>query len=83
MGLLSALLGMPVAPLRGVVFVADQILHQAEDIYYDPSRIATELEEVDRLRATGELTEDEAELREDVLIERLMESNRRRGERER
>jgi hypothetical protein len=83
MGLLTALLGLPAAPLRGVGFVANQILHQAEEMYYDPSRIGAELEEVDRLRAAGELSEGEAELWEDMLIERLMESNRRRGERER
>jgi len=81
MGLLSGLLGLPVAPLRGVVAVGDQVLRHAEDIYYDPARIRGELEEVDRLRASGAITAEEAEAWEDELIERLMESNRRRGER--
>jgi hypothetical protein len=83
MGLLTALLGLPVAPLRGVVAVADQVLRQAEDVYYDPAKIRGELEEVDRLRAAGELSVEQAEAWEDELIDRLMESNRRRGERER
>jgi hypothetical protein len=83
MGLLTGLLGLPVAPLRGVVAVADQVLRQAEDVYYDPAKIRGELEEVDRLRAAGELSEEQAEAWEDELIDRLMESNRRRGERER
>lgn len=77
MGLLTGLLGLPVAPLRGVVAVADQVLQQAEDAYYDPARIRGELEEVDRLRAAGELSAEEAEAWEDELITRLMESNRR------
>jgi hypothetical protein len=81
MGLLTGLLGLPVAPLRGVVAVAEQIQRQAEDAYFDPAAIRAELEEVDRLRATGELSEAEAETREDELIDRLMESSRRRGER--
>ena len=81
MGLLTGLLGLPVAPLRGVVAVADQVLQEAEDAYYDPASIRAEMEEVDRLRATGELSPEEAEAWEDELIDRLMESNRRRGER--
>jgi hypothetical protein len=81
MGLITGLLSLPVAPLRGVIAVADQVLHQAEETYYDPAAIRAELEEVDRLRAAGELSDDEAEAWEDELIERLMESNRRRGER--
>jgi Gas vesicle protein G len=83
MGLLSGLLGLPVAPLRGVVAVADQVLRQAEDVYYDPAAIRAELEEVDRLRATGAVSAEEAEAWEDELSDRLMESSRRRGERER
>ena len=81
MGLITALLGLPVAPMRGVVAVADQVLQQAEETYYDPSVIRAELENVDRLRAAGELTDEDAEAWEDELIDRLMESNRRRGER--
>jgi hypothetical protein len=82
MGLLTGLLGLPLAPLRGAVVVADQVLHQAEETYYDPAAIRAELEEVDRLRADGQLTEAEAEEWEDALIDRLMESNRRRAERQ-
>ena len=81
MGLLSGLLGLPLAPLRGTVAVAEQILQQAEETYYDPAAIRAELREVDRLREAGELTEDEATAWEDQLIERLMVGSRRRDER--
>jgi len=81
MGLITGLLGLPLAPMRGVVAVADQVLQQAEDVYYDPGRIRAELEEVGRLREAGEIDEAEAVAWEDVLIERLMQSNRRPGER--
>jgi Gas vesicle protein G len=80
MGLLSGLLGLPLAPLRGTVAVAEQVLQQAEETYYDPATIRAEIEEVDRLRASGELDEEEATAREDELIERLMAGRRRLGE---
>lgn len=82
MGLLTGVLGLPLAPLRGVVAVADQVLKQAEDAYYDPAAIRAELEQVDRMRVDGELTDAEADSWEDVLIDRLMEGNARRGERQ-
>jgi hypothetical protein len=72
MGLLTGLLGLPLAPLRGTVAVADQVLKQAEEQYYDPVRIRQELEEVDRQRQAGAITEDEATAWEDELVERLM-----------
>jgi hypothetical protein len=72
MGLLTGLVTLPVAPLRGVVAVAEQVRRRAEDAYYDPAAIRAELEQVDALRAAGELTEEEATAWEDQLIERLM-----------
>jgi hypothetical protein len=72
MGLLSAIAGLPLAPLRGTIAVAEQIRRQAEEEFYDPARIRAELEEVDRMREAGELSEDEATYWEDVLLERLM-----------
>jgi chorismate mutase len=79
MGLISGLLGLPFAPVRGAVWVAEQVLEQAEQEYYDPGRIRAMMEEVDRLRANGELTDEEAVAREDELVERLLEGQQRRG----
>jgi len=72
MGLISALVTLPVAPLRGVVAVAEQVRQQAEATYYDPTLIRAELDEVSRLRDAGDIEEDEATAREDELIDRLM-----------
>ena len=36
MGLITGILGLPLAPLRGTVAVADQVLKQAEEEFYDP-----------------------------------------------
>jgi hypothetical protein len=54
------------------VAVAEQVLKQAEEVYYDPVTIRRELEEVERLRDAGEIDDDEATEWEDHLIERLM-----------
>jgi hypothetical protein len=80
MGLLTGLLSLPVAPLRGTIAVADQVLRQAEQEFYDPARIRAELAEVARRREDGTLTDDEATEWEDALIERLMIGNQRARE---
>jgi chorismate mutase len=79
-GLLTGILSLPVAPLRGTIAVAEQILKQAEQEFYDPARIRAELDEVTRMHEEGELTDAEATAWEDTLIERLMASNQRARE---
>lgn len=77
MGLFTGLLGLPLAPLRGTLWVAEQVLQQAEEEYYDPARIREQLEAVERARAAGELSEDEATEIEDALVDRLVHSRSR------
>jgi hypothetical protein len=72
MGLITGLLGLPLAPLRGTIAVAEQIQRQAEEEFYDPVRIRNQIAEVDRQRAAGELSDEEATIWEDELVERLM-----------
>jgi hypothetical protein len=71
MGLISGLLGLPLAPLRGAVAAAEHIRTQAEQEFYDPAVIRTQLEEVDRRKAAGELSDDEATSWEDELVDRF------------
>ncbi|MFC7360277.1 gas vesicle protein GvpG [Nocardioides astragali] len=81
MGLITGLLTLPLAPLRGTVAVAEQVLHAAEEEFYDPERIRGLLEDVERRRDAGELSEEEAIELEDELIERMViGANRRRRE---
>jgi Gas vesicle protein G len=77
MGLLTGLLGLPLAPVWGTIAIAEQVLQAAEESFYDPAAIRAELEEVDRLHRAGEITDDEALVWEDELVERLMVGNRR------
>ena len=81
MGLIPGLLGLPLAPVRGTIWVADQVLQQAEEEYYDPGRIRDALEAVEQQRQEGTMTEDEAAAWEEELIERLMTGQDRRRER--
>lgn len=82
MGLITGILGAPLAPLRGTVWVAEQVLEQAEEQYYDPAAIRRQLQAVDERRQSGELSEEEATALEEELIERLLEARTRRANRE-
>ena len=72
MGLITGLLTLPVAPLRGVVAAAEQVRRQAEEELYDPVRIRAQLEDVERRRQDGRLTDEEADAWEEELVERLL-----------
>jgi hypothetical protein len=71
-GLLTGLLGLPLAPVRGVVWLAEQIHDHAEEQFYDPVRIRSQLERIDEARRSGELAEAEAAELENELLQRLM-----------
>jgi hypothetical protein len=77
-GLITGLLTLPLAPVRGVVALAEQIQRQAEQEFFDPVRIREQLADVQRRREQGELSDEEATVREDELIERLVEASERR-----
>lgn len=76
MGLISAILTAPLAPVKGVVWVAEQIHDQAMRELYDPEAIQLALDQVQLDRELGRIDEDEADRREDELLERLIEANR-------
>ena len=73
MGLISGLLTLPLAPVRGTVWLAERIHEQAEREYYDESAIRTQLHDIEEARTSGEFDEAELDAREDALIERLLE----------
>jgi Gas vesicle protein G len=72
MGLITGLLGLPLAPVRGVVWLAEQIRDTAESRYYDPVAIRAQLERIDDARRRGELSEQECTELENELLQRLM-----------
>ena len=72
MGLIVGLLTLPLAPVRGVVWVADQVLQEAERQWYDPAAIQEALLEVEARRDAGELSAEDAARLEEELVERLL-----------
>jgi ribosome assembly protein YihI (activator of Der GTPase) len=71
MGLLTGLLTLPLAPVRGVAWVAEKVAEQAELELYDENRIMAELAELERAKNAGELDEDQFNRYVDELLERL------------
>jgi hypothetical protein len=74
MGLITGLLTLPLAPVRGTVWIAERILEQAESEYYDEGAIAAQLMQIDVAREAGEISEQEAAEVEDVLLARLIDA---------
>jgi len=71
MGLISGILTLPLAPVRGVAWVAEKVAEQAELELYDENRILRELIELEAARDRGEIDEDRFDLYVDQLLERL------------
>ena len=72
MGLITGLLTLPLAPVRGTMWLAERIGEQAATELYDESAIRAGLLELDEARATGSFDEAEIAEAEDALLERLM-----------
>jgi hypothetical protein len=72
MGLISGLLTLPLAPMRGAVWAAKILEAEAEDQLYDESSIMAALMELEAARETGEYSEEEIEESENALVERLI-----------
>ena len=72
MGLITGLLLLPLAPVRGTVWLAERVLEEAENELYDEQVIGARLLEIEAARDAGEIGEEEAARAEDVLLERLI-----------
>ncbi|MEU1176968.1 gas vesicle protein GvpG [Streptomyces sp. NPDC005820] len=77
MGLISEVLLLPFAPVRGSGWVIGQVVREAERIYYDPAAVRAELARLEQLLEAGEITEDEFDRLEDELLDRLEIATRR------
>ena len=80
MGLITGLLTLPLAPVRGTIWIAEQLAAEAERELGDESSIRRRLAEAERLYDAGMLSEEEYEAVEDTLLERLEELRNLRRE---
>jgi hypothetical protein len=71
-GLITGLLTLPLAPVRGTVWLAEVVMAEAEKSENDEASIMASLAGLEAARDAGELDEREVEEAEDALIERLM-----------
>jgi hypothetical protein len=72
MGLLTGLLTLPLAPVRGTIWVAERLLEEAERELDDPAAIEQQLLDAEEQYERGEISADEFERIEDELLRRLI-----------
>ncbi|MBC3191402.1 gas vesicle protein GvpG [Pseudonocardia sp. C8] len=72
MGLITGLLTLPLAPVRGVVWVAEQIEQEVDREMNDPAVVRRKIDDVEREYERGEIDEAERDARQDELLQRLM-----------
>jgi hypothetical protein len=71
MGLLTGLLTLPLAPVRGVAWVAEEVAEEAERELYDERRIMRELGEMEAAKDQGLISEETFNRGVDELLQRL------------
>jgi hypothetical protein len=72
MGLFVGLLTLPLAPVRGVVWLGEKLEAEASRQWRDPAAIRQQLAEVDAAYRRGELSEEQRDELEDALVARLL-----------
>lgn len=71
MGLIGGLLTLPLAPVRGLAWVFEQVVDEAEAQLHDPARIRAELADAEAALERGEIDEETYEELERELLTRL------------
>lgn len=72
MGLLTGLLTLPLAPVRSVVWLGEQLEREARRQWSDPEAVRQKLAEVAAAYEAGEVTEAERDALQDELVSRLL-----------
>lgn len=75
MGLLSGVLLLPLAPVRGVGWVAGRLLDAAENELHDPPVVRARLRALNQALESGELGLEEFEREEERLLDLLEQRN--------
>jgi len=77
MGIFTGLITLPLAPVRGVAWVAEQIAAEADRQLYDENQIRAELLQLELDFDDGLIDEQERRDREEALLDRLAVSQER------
>lgn len=79
MGLFSNVLLLPLAPLRGVLWVAQLLANLAESELNDPELLRAKLREAEDAHRRGAITDEELARIEDAVFTRLVTMQGARG----
>jgi hypothetical protein len=71
MGLFTGLITLPLAPVRGVVWIAEQVATEIDRELYDEDSIRRELLQLELEYEDGLIDQGERQVREEALLERL------------
>ena len=72
MGLFSAIILSPLAPVRGLISLGELVQRQVEQELHNPARTRRQLEELEEARRRGEISpEEEHEAQEQILETQL------------
>ena len=80
MGLFTALITLPLAPVRGAAWVVEQVAEEAERQLYDESRMRRELLQLEIDHDAGLVSDASYKEQVDDLLGRMAEARERRAE---
>ncbi len=80
MGLFTALVTLPLAPVRGAAWVVQQVAEEAERELYDESRMRRELLQLELDHDAGLVSDDAYQEQADELLALMAEARERRAE---
>lgn len=75
MGLIGGLLTLPLAPVRGAMWVAEKVRDEAQRQWSDPASVQRAMLEVEGLREAGQVSDAEADALEEQLLQRLLDGS--------
>jgi Gas vesicle protein G len=81
MGLITGLLTLPLAPVRGIAWVGEVLAEEADRELAEAASPERALADLEAARATGEITDEEFAEREAELIDAMIVARAQEGER--
>ena len=80
MGLITGLLTLPLAPVRGAAWIAEVLAEEADRELAEAASPERALAELEAARATGEISEEEAMQLEAQLVDEMIRLRAERGD---
>jgi hypothetical protein len=78
-GLLTGLLTLPLAPVRGTVWIAERLMEEAERELGDENAVRRRLTELEVRHELGEISDEELAEAQDALLAQLAASHEVKG----